>query len=221
MGTDLQYWDWLKTDQLQQEAFNATMALTRLHRGEPWFEFFPVESRFGSTPADAPLLVDIGGGLGHDLAAFQARFPNLPGKLILQDLPVAIDDIKELSPNIERVKHNFFDPQPVRGAKAYYLRQVLHDWPDKQSLEILTNIKEAMTEESVLLLNENFLPEKNVPLYNAEIDFSMLAMFSAAERTEKQWVGLLERAGLEVKKVWYPKERLDASATLFEAVRKY
>lgn len=43
-----------------------------------------------------------------------------------------------------------------------------------------------MTSESVLLINKNFLPEKDVPLYNAEIDFSMLALLSSMERTKKE-----------------------------------
>ncbi|CZR56364.1 related to O-methyltransferase [Phialocephala subalpina] len=219
-NTKVHYWEWLKTDPVQQAAFNAHMALTRMDRGQHWYEFFPVEERFGNNSPDTPLLIDIGGGLGHDLAEFHSRFPNLPGKLILQDLPAAIEDIKDLSSSIERMKYDFFTPQPVKGARVYYMRTVLHDWPDKQSLEILKNIREAMTKDSVLLLNENFLPEKYVPLFNAEVDLSMMAMFAAEERTEKQWKVLLEEAGLEVVKVWYPSERLDASATLFEAVRK-
>jgi hypothetical protein len=77
-----------------------------------------------------------------------------------------------------------------------------------------------MTSESILLINENFLPEKDVPLFNAEVDLSVMAMFSSLERTEKQWVALLEEAGLEVVKVWTPKVQSVASGTLFEAVRK-
>ena len=212
------YFDWLEETPDQQEAFNRMMALTRLERGEQWFEFFPTEERFGSMDPSAPLLVDVGGGLGHDLTAFHTKFPNLPGKLILQDLPVVINNVK-LDAAIERIAHDFFQPQPVRGAKAYYLRTVLHDWADTQAIEILKNIRDAMSADSILLLNENFLPEKDVPQYNAEVDFSMLAIFSSLERTEKQWRALIEAAGLKVVKVWTPKLQLAASATLFEAVR--
>jgi hypothetical protein len=56
--------------------------------------------------------------------------------------------------------------------------------------------------------------------YNAEVDLSMMALFSSMERTEKQWVALLEKAGLSVVKVWTPKTQLVASRTVFEAVRK-
>jgi O-methyltransferase domain len=220
MGYQGTYFEWLKANPIQQETFNRMMALTRLERGQQWFEFFPTEERFGATDPSQVVLVDIGGGLGHDLAAFHAHFPNLPGKLVLQDLPGVINNIQELSPAIQRTVHDFFTPQPIKGARAYYLRTVLHDFPDKQSIQILKTIREAMTSESVLLLNENFLPEKDVPLYNAEIDFSMLALFSSMERTKKEWIALLEAAGLEVVKVWEPEDQLVASGTLFEAVRK-
>jgi hypothetical protein len=196
------------------------MALSRQERGDEWFDFFPTLSRFGNTDANNPLLVDIGGGLGHDIAAFHSRFPSLPGKLILQDLPIVVDDIKDLDPAIQRMTYNFFTPQPVKGARAYYMRQILHDWPDKQCGEILSQIREAMTKDSVLLLNENFLPAQNVPLFNAGIDFSMLSLVSAMERTEVQWRALLEKAGFEVVKIWTPSRRVEASAVLFEAVRK-
>jgi hypothetical protein len=214
------YFDWINSIPEQQEAFNRFMAITRLERGEEWFDFFPTEERFGSTDPNAPLLVDIGGGLGHDLAAFHSRFPSLPGRLILQDLPQVINNINELSPSIERNIHDFFKPQPIKGARAYYLRTVLHDFPDMQALQILKGVREAMTSESVLLINENFLPEKDVPLFNAEVDLSVMAMFSSLERTQKQWIALLEEAGLEVVKVWTPKVQSVASGTLFEAVRK-
>jgi hypothetical protein len=148
----------------QQEAFNRVMAITRLGRGEEWFDFFPTESRFSSTAPDSPLLVDIGGGLGHDIAAFHKRFPDLPGRLILQDLEPVISNIADLDPKIERQVHNFFNPQPVKGARAYYMRQILHDHPDGLAIEILERIREVMTKDSVLLVNENFLPEKGASL---------------------------------------------------------
>ena len=97
------YFDWLEENPEQQDAFNRMMALTRLERGEPWFDFFPIEERFGSTNPNEPLLVDIGGGLGHDLAAFHAKFPSLPGRLILEDLPPVIDNIVELDASIGKI----------------------------------------------------------------------------------------------------------------------
>jgi hypothetical protein len=84
----------------------------------------------------------------------------------VQDLPIVIESLKpgDLPEGIEAQAHDFFKPQPVKGANAYYLAAVLHDWPDKQALQILGQIREAMRKKSVVLINENALPERGVPL---------------------------------------------------------
>lgn len=82
---------------------------------------YPVEDRLidgADSSPDAPFLVDIGGNVGHDLERFQSRHPNAPGKLILQDLPMMIDQIKELDPAIIRMGYDFHDEQPVKGKSA-------------------------------------------------------------------------------------------------------
>lgn len=85
-----------------------------------WVEpgFYPVDLRLGKefkTHADAVLLVDVGGGLGHDLKDFKANYPHLPGKLVLQERQEVISQIKELSSGIEASVHDFFTPQPIKG----------------------------------------------------------------------------------------------------------
>jgi hypothetical protein len=63
-GTELHYFDWLKTQPDQAAAFATLMSIQRTDRGEPWFEFYPVEGRLTrSADAKTPLLVDIGGSL--------------------------------------------------------------------------------------------------------------------------------------------------------------
>lgn len=119
------------------------MPPTLMESGEPWFGSFPTESRFRDTDVNAPLLVDVGGGLGHDIAAFHAKFPALPGKLILQDLPAVIENIKRLTQEIKRMKYDFSTPRLVKGTRAYYMRQILYDWLDKEALAILGNICEG------------------------------------------------------------------------------
>ncbi len=82
---------------------------------------YPVEERLidgADSSPDAPFLVDIGGNVGHDLERFQSRYPNAPGKLILQDLPMMIDQIKGLDPAITRMGYDFHDEQPVKGRSA-------------------------------------------------------------------------------------------------------
>ena len=155
---------------------------------------------------DQTLIVDIGGGVGHDLAAFRSQFPILAGKLIVHDSPVVVESIQSLPNGLEAMKYDFFAPQPIKGAKAYYLRTVLYDWPDKQALEILQHIKFAMTEDSILLINENVLSETQAYLYPAKLDLSMMALFSSLERTRSQFQSLLEQAGFHILGCGHPKK---------------
>lgn len=53
--------------------------------------------------------------MGHDLAEFKQCFPNAPGRLILQDLLVVIEKIKDLDPVIVRMPCDFLTEQPVKG----------------------------------------------------------------------------------------------------------
>lgn len=41
-----------------------------------------------------PLLVDIGGGRGHDLIHFREQFPDASGMLILEELPSVLDEVR-------------------------------------------------------------------------------------------------------------------------------
>ena len=80
--------------------------------------FYPVVENLGAElkdDNDAVLLVDVGGGMGHDLEDFKARFPNLKGRLIVQERPEVISQIVGLSPGIELTEHDFFKSQPVQG----------------------------------------------------------------------------------------------------------
>ena len=46
-----------------------------------------------------------------------------------------------------------------------------------------------MSKHSKLLTNENVLPEANLPIWPAELDISMMALFSSPERTQSQFKG--------------------------------
>lgn len=81
-------------------------------------DFFPVQEKLLNgfdQSEDATLLVDIGGSFGHDIGEFRRKFPDAPGRLVLQDLPVVIDQITKLDEKIERTKYDFFTEQPIKG----------------------------------------------------------------------------------------------------------
>lgn len=86
----------------------------------PWMSegFFPVKERLidgADTDPESSFLVDLGGSSGHDLAEFNRYWPDAPGKLVLQDLPVVIDQTKDFDKSITPMKHDFFTEQPLKG----------------------------------------------------------------------------------------------------------
>jgi hypothetical protein len=80
------------------------------------------------------------------------------------------------------------------------MRNILHDWSDEQAVTI--HQISAMSEESVILIDEMVLPEKGAPWRATQLDMTMLAALAAIERSVNQWYELLEKAGLEVVKIW-------------------
>ncbi|KAI0858483.1 S-adenosyl-L-methionine-dependent methyltransferase [Xylaria cubensis] len=211
---------WLIKDPPMMGNFNAFMTGQRADRKQ-WFDFFDVDAILlngAKEDSDVALLIDIGGGEGVDIAEFHRRYPDAPGKLILQDLPPVVDTIQDLTPKIERQKYDFFKEQPVKGARCYYFRSIFHDWPDADCIKILKNTAMAMMPEySKLLMSEFVLPASNTPLYPALLDVNMMAVLNGMERTEAQFSALLDAAGLKVVKFWSIAPEVEG---LVEAVLK-
>lgn len=141
--------------------FNTYMEI--VHSGHPmWFEWYSGLDDLLNTTKEDVLLVDIGGGHGHDLNLFAKKVADVPGRLVLQDLPSVLGEVKTASidPRIEKQEHDFFTPQPVMGARIYYLHFIIHDWPDSDCIKIMEKISDAMTPGySRLLLNDAVLPD--------------------------------------------------------------
>lgn len=166
-------------------------------RDGEWLDVFSVPSLASSITPDQVLFVDVGGNRGHQCARLRAKYPDLPGRIIVQDLPETIQHAPPIQ-GVEFMVHNFFMPQPVKGAKAYYLRTVLHDWDDDQSVAILKNMMPAMNKESLVLIDDMALPDTGIYWGSACLDLKMLTLLGAQERTESQWRALISRAGLEL-----------------------
>ncbi|KAK3386836.1 S-adenosyl-L-methionine-dependent methyltransferase [Podospora didyma] len=205
--TKLNMFEWLHANPPTGQQFNQHMG--GYAQGRPrWLDdgFYPVQERLIEGFSGETLLVDIGGSVGHDINEFATRFPDAKGRLVLQDVEAVISTITEnqISPKIERTVYDFFTEQPVKGARAYYMHSILHDWPDEVSLKILANIKAAMTPGvSRLLINENVIPDVGAQWEATALDVMMATLLSSRERTRVDWIRLLEDgAGLKVTNVY-------------------
>ncbi|PYH75475.1 S-adenosyl-L-methionine-dependent methyltransferase [Aspergillus uvarum CBS 121591] len=173
--------------------------------------------RSKGTATDEVLFVDVGGGTGHQSQRVLQYDPDIPGRFILQDLPQVMESAPTI-PGVEKMYYNIFEEQPVIGAKFYYFRGVLHDFPDRSCHSILQNTAKAMRSDSTLLLDEMVLPNSGINWMATAMDLQMMANVGAQERTRGAWAKLLESANLELVDVQY--HGLDPYQALIVAVKQ-
>ncbi|KAJ5187952.1 hypothetical protein N7491_004273 [Penicillium cf. griseofulvum] len=150
--------------------------------GKPnWYDtrFYPVLERllsgFDASLSDV-LLVDVGGGRGHDLQTFASKF----------------------SPLLERL--------PVKYARAYYMHSVHYGLGDEDVIKIMANLVPALEKGySRVLLNEIVVSEEKPILATTNMDMIMLAHLAVRERAEAEWRYIFTQAGLKVVNIYsYP-----------------
>lgn len=78
--------------------------------------FYPIQENLidGFDESEGSVfLIDVGGSIGHDLEDLLRVHPDIPGRLVLQDLPMVLSNITQLSSRIEKMPHDFNNKQPV------------------------------------------------------------------------------------------------------------
>ena len=146
----------------------------------------------------------MGGSTGSAAVALAKVFPHLT--FTVQDLPANAESGRkaaaeslpaDVASRLTFQGHDFTHPQPVRGADAYLLRMILHDWPDEKAVQILKSIVAAMDRTvSRLLVMDTVLPKPgSVPVSVERIvrvrDLTMLQSFNSKERDLDDWKNLL------------------------------
>lgn len=89
----------------------------------------------------------------------------------------------------------------ITGARAYYFRNVFHDWSNDICAKILANIRPAMAEDSVILIDEIVLSERGSIWRATQFDIAMLTLLGASDRTANEWHTVLGEAGFKIKKI--------------------
>ncbi|CAI6342051.1 unnamed protein product [Periconia digitata] len=186
--------------------FNSFMRVVRDGK-KSWFDVYPIGERLQPISKKEVLLVDVGGGRGHDLYQFSRwqKDQQFKGRLVLQDAPTVIAQVRpEQSVDMEVQEYDFFTPQKMLGARAYFLKNVLHDWPNDKCIDILIQVRDAMKPGySRLLINEIVLPDEKCDSWTAAYDIAMMAVVDGKERSREQWGDLIDAAGgLKIEKIW-------------------
>lgn len=83
------------------------------------------------------------------------------------------------------------------------MHHIIHDWSDEPARKILEMQKTAMKPGySKLLIHDQILDDEKSQMNTAAFDILMMVYLAGMERTEKQWLALLDSVGLRVVKFW-------------------
>jgi hypothetical protein len=149
-------------------------------------------------------IVDVGGGHGQLLALMLAASPTAKGVLQEREAVVGQAEVHlQKAGVLGRCRidtGSFFDTAPSDG-DLYVMRRVIHDFDDEQAEAILTNIRRHMAMGSTLLLLESVVPPGNTPHFAKTLDLDMMIFVGGRERTEQQFVALLDRAGFRTTRI--------------------
>lgn len=225
-------WEWISKRPVQLEQMMSWMQGQR--DGLPIFLDAIDFNQYARGATDSTLIfVDVGGNRGHQCINLKQRYPDLPGRIVVQDQPHVIEEAKA-NPlpgfgGIEAQSHDIFSPQKLKGmshqstpltrfesnadfvlgARVYYMRYILHDWPDRQCVEILQNLRAGMTEESTIFIDEMVMPESGASWRATQMDLVMACCFASTERSLPEFEVLLNEAGLKISKVYQYTKQLN------------
>lgn len=150
------------------------------------------------------LVADIGGGTGTMLAAVLDAHPAVRGILaeqpeVLAGAPVVLD-AAGVAERVTLVECDFFAEVP-KGADAYVLLRVLHDWVDEDAARILRRVREAMDPSARVLIIDAVVGPPNEDPLTKFLDMMMLVSAGGRERTEAEWTALLEETEFRLESI--------------------
>ncbi|CAL5225407.1 g8219 [Coccomyxa viridis] len=166
--------------------------------------------------------VDIAGAYGSFIAELLKANPKSTGVLFDQSQvihrarKVWQEDASRLAlaGRISFVAGDFFKPETLPCAQskktAWILRQICHDWPDEETVRILSSIRAAMEphpQECTLCLVEAVITSKGEPTADVRdrartaSDLHMMIQHDGKERDALQWADILSKAGFKLTKI--------------------
>lgn len=150
-------------------------------------------------PPPFTLAVDVGGSQGTLVAGMLAQHPDAKG--ILFDLPDLVEQVRPnlTDPRITAIGGDFFKSVPE--GDLYLLKQILHDWNDAQSADILANVRAACRPGGHVAIIEAVLPEEVQPHAAYFMDLNMMVMTGGRERKASEYGAMLEKTGFRLDKV--------------------
>ncbi|KAG1882211.1 S-adenosyl-L-methionine-dependent methyltransferase [Suillus subluteus] len=220
------YWEMINDDDEKREAFHRGMlGLNEMMGASAVLHHYPWDH--------VSSVVDIGSGIGTFSTPLAKMFPHL--KITNQDLPEVLLEAQNaweknapealIDGRVEFVPINFFEDVPVVGKDVYYLRNIIHNWQDRDATTILRNIRKVMGPNTRLLIHDCVLlrtlqepgigtdglsmaPEPMLPNFGAgthrsyQMDMTMWLVLNSKERTLDELKILGASVGLVLSQVY-------------------
>lgn len=188
------FFDYLNHDAAQGAVFHQGMSsLSDMENG-------PIASAYDFTGLGS--VVDVGGGHGGFLIEVLKLAPQVRGVLFDHAQVLVGSRIAQagLAERCELVEGDFFQSVP-KGADAYVLKRILHDWNDETCVSLLRHCREAMAEGGRVLVIDTVIPPGNAPHGGKVLDVMMMASLPGRERTEEDFRKLFAQAGLKLSRI--------------------
>ncbi|TRX91994.1 hypothetical protein FHL15_007091 [Xylaria flabelliformis] len=143
-------------------------------------------------------VVDVGGAHGHVAIALAREFSNL--SLVVQDMEKVIEKCTtpdDLRSRMSFMAHDFFTPEPIRGAEVYFFRLVFHNWSDKYCDMIIRGLVPALKPGARVIIQDMVMPEPGkIALWKEKelraTDLTVASVFNSKERTVADFKALFE-----------------------------
>ena len=179
------FFDWIRDRPGDLRAYHSAMSAYARH------DYRDLAGRADFSAHDK--ILDAGGGTGELAFALLRSCPGLEATVMdMAEVVEAAGTPADLEGRCRFVAGDLFGKWPVT-ADAVILARVLHDWPDRDAVRILSRAREAMPDDATLYLVEMVLDDETGE--GGLLDLNMLVMTQGRERTKAQFSDVLGQAG--------------------------
>jgi hypothetical protein len=78
--------------------------------------------------------------------------------------------------------------------------EVIHDWSDEDSVQILKAVHRAAPPHARVLLSETIIPGDTMPHWGKVLDIFMLTLLTGRQRTTEEYRRLLAASGFQLER---------------------
>ncbi|MDT7830897.1 methyltransferase [Flavobacteriaceae bacterium S356] len=151
-------------------------------------------------------VMDIGGGKGSFLLSMLEQNNHLEG--VVFDLATTFDEGNLSEEN--QLAGDFFNEVPD-VADLYTMKNVIHNWPENKTKQIVNNVRKAMLStngidtpigDKRMLIIENILPDDGTGDISNWMSLNFMILVDGQERNREEYKELGEECGFHLEKIY-------------------